>query len=205
MAKLLRLHLVGGLSVNALLCTVFVAFTIGAPQIASAVTGEQTVQRVRKEVAANPSQGPTILKKRLGELSQQERTRYAAAALAAAIEAGGARDYKEYKGGRDCDYVLRLYRAAVAASPRSALALMEVAYRVCPENLVAYRDIAVQEARAAGLNDLAAAILAQADFLAAGDTRAVVVLGPLGGTINPANVGGPEGFDKEKKDVSPSE
>jgi hypothetical protein len=181
------------------------------------VTGEQTVERVRKEVAAKPSQGPAIIKKRLADLPERERTRYAAAVLAAALETP-ARDYKSDYKGDVCDHIMRLYRAALSASPRSAVALMQVAYDACPENLAAIRDSALQETKAAGLDNMSDAIIAQANALAGvsglaeGSLRATPVLGPLGGTINPANIGGASGFEKEKEkkpkkpkpEVSPS-
>src|SRR5687768_5502756 len=97
---------------------------------AAAATGEQTVERVRKEVAANPRNGPAILQRRLNELPVGERTKYAAAALAAAIEVPAGDGKSDYKSS-DCDQIMRLYRAALAASPRSALALFDVAYRAC--------------------------------------------------------------------------
>lgn len=235
MVKSMRLNFLGKAALNTLLCGMLVVATIAAPQQASAASGEQTVQRIRKEVAANPSNGPTILKNRLGELSETERTKYAASALAAALETPSA----DYRGGprRDCDRVMRLYRVVVATSPRSAVALLDVAYRACPERLSAFRDIALQEARAAGLTTVAAAIIAHSNALAAGgsdykdykdyktfkDMREpedrglrdyfarAGLFGPLGFTINPANVGGPEGFEKVKPpavkppEVSPSE
>ena len=203
MATSLRLSVSGGRRVVRLLAALALALLFAAPAPAIAATGPQTVQRVRKEVAASPGKGPSILKTRLGELSESERTKYAASAFAAALETSTA-DYKGDAKGHPCDHIMRLYRAALDAAPRAAVSLLEVAYRACPEYLAAFRDAALQAARAAGLNDVAAALLAQADSLAAGNTRASVLLGPLGGTINPANVGGAEGFEKEKKDVSPS-
>lgn len=203
MANLMWMNVPGTRAVRRLLGAMFLASICAAPTIVMAATGPQTVQRVRKEVAANPSKGPTILKNRLEDLSETERTKYAASALAAALEIS-ASDYKGDHKEHPCDHIMRLYRAALTAAPRAAVSLLEVAYRACPEYLAAFRDAALQAARAAGLSDVAAAIIAQADALAAGNTRATVLLGPLGGTINPANVGGPKGFEKEK-DVSPSE
>src|SRR5687768_7455607 len=124
-------------SLHLLFGAALVLGSIGAPQ-AAAATGEQTVERIRKEIAANPRNGPAILQKRLNELPVGERTKYAAAALAAAIEVPAGDGKSDYKSD-DCDHIMRLYRAALAASPRSAMALYEVATRACPQNMAAFR------------------------------------------------------------------
>lgn len=192
-AKLIEIKTVLGGALPRVWVAIALLWYIGTVPAARAVTGEQIVESVRTEVAATPDNAAAILKAQLGKLPKAERIKFAAAVLAAAVER------PQQQRPPDCERVLRAFRAAVAASPQSVIALMDVAYRACPDSLLAIRDAALEETSAAGFGDLAADIIAHGATLAEA-SRTTPSVAPLGGTINPGNVGGGAGSEKQKKD-----
>jgi hypothetical protein len=236
------------------------------PLDASAATAQEVSATVRRQVAAQPADGPAILEKNLRALPENERTRYASGALASSLD--GVE--------KNSDRVLHHYEAAVAAAPTAVLGLMEVAHRAAPDRIVEITEIALEQTtRKAprrkrdfkdvvppgerdfkggrdaadayeGREDLVSSILNKAIALAPDQRSALLGLvrgmyptsfadrvfasiggvalapgfalggGALGGTINPANIGGSAsggGSDNkggvkapaEPDDVSPSE
>ena len=122
--------------------------------------------------------------------------------------------------GNNPDRALQLFAKAVALAPRAVVALMEVVHRAAPGKVVQITELAIQQVKAAGLEELVPAIVARAVAFAP-ELRAELVrvalglvpptLGErildavsraiagaetpasasgLGGTINPANIGG---------------
>ncbi len=201
-------------SVASLAIRLCVATALLQPLAASAATMQGVSTSVRNEVAARPANAASVLEKHLRSLSPDERQRFAAGALAAALE-GAGQDPK----GQDCDRVLELFKRALATAPRAVLGLMEVAHRACPDSIAQITEAAIRQVQAAGLAELVPAIVARAVALAP-DQRAELVrlaltLAPpnlgerildavtglvegrggsrgvgIGGTINPANIGG---------------
>lgn len=189
---------------------VCIASAVFCPLNGFSATVQEVSATIRQQVLAKPADAPAILEKSLRELPEGERLRYASAAFAAALE--GAE--------KNSDRVLRLFEKAVAAAPKAAVGLLEVAHRAAPDRILELTEIAIRQVTALGLEELVPAIVAKAVALAPGqrvaltrlalgmvpatlgerilDALAAALTGPgaagrgagLGGTINPANIGG---------------
>lgn len=179
---------------------------------AAAADPTQVFASVQQQVAAKPGNAGAILDRELHALPPAERQRLAAGLLAAAL---GSLDKPS------CAKVRSLFKTAIEASPRSAVALLEAAFRTDPACLQDLTRIAIAAVKAAGLPGLLPAIVARAVELSPNERAALTQLalegaspslareildaviaalsngrggrsglGALGGSMNPANIGG---------------
>jgi hypothetical protein len=184
----------------------------GSADRATAADPGQIFSNVQQQVAAKPGNAGAILQRELHALPPAEWQRLAAGIFAATL--AGLDKPNSAK-------VRALFKIAVEASPRSAVALLEVAFRADPSSLLEFTRIAIAAVRAAGMPELIPAIVARAvelspeqraaltqlalagapPALARAILDAIVAalanrgggksgLGVLGGSINPANIGG---------------
>jgi len=150
-----------------------------------AAGSDQVFAKVQQEVAADPGHAEAILAKELKSLSRGERKQVAAGMFAAALQG---------LGKPPLAVALNLFKIAYQASPGSLEALLSVANLNYPANIAAFTN----EAKAAGQPSVLQTI---ASFLAKLDDGKDVAppptldpgflgSGALGGSINPANIGG---------------